>query len=233
MKKLEELNWFEQCVVKLEVAQEMIEILEAKEVFSVHDQVKINMILGLLKSPMEYSIGAIQSKYGKEKERSYVPIKRNGQSNEDFKKYFKSKLGTDSDEVLKLLLSVQETEGVHWHRQLHEMNNNEKHSSITLHTKMITEHIDRIVLPGNNVLIDSSFSYKEGSNSKFLVVDGKEVDLTNTKGFTRSTSLVFDNNGEDVFEFLKLSFDGVNKFIIDTYVLLEGKEPEFDIYDDF
>lgn len=229
MKKLNELSWFEQCIVKLDVAQDSIHQLESQKVFDVHDQVKVNMILGLLKSPIDYSINAIQSKYGREKKKAYVPYLKENQSYESFKVKLLNELGTDSDEALQLILSVQEIEGIQWYSQLNEMNNTEKHNSITLHKKRIIENSGHLILPGNNIISNNIFEYSEDSNSRQIVIDGESIDFTSAEGYSREEFLTFDFNGEPVFDFLNLSLNKVNDFIIDTYILLEGQEPSLSI----
>ena len=51
--------------------------------------------------------------------------------------------------------------------------------------------------------------------------------------FVRDNLKSYNLNIDIISKAIKNNLIEVNEFVIDTYVLLEGKEPEFDMYDDF
>lgn len=64
---LKEADWFRQSVYKLDYVLMEIDFLKSVQKHSVYDQIRINTLLNLLKSPMEYAVQALTHFKGKKR----------------------------------------------------------------------------------------------------------------------------------------------------------------------
>ena len=85
MKKIQDLDWFEHSIIKLELALEEIETLEMKRDFNIKDQVKINTILGYLRSPIDYAITEIHRRGKPKRKKAFFPFYTDDLDDKKFK----------------------------------------------------------------------------------------------------------------------------------------------------
>lgn len=57
-----DLDWYQQCIYKMEYFLKEIEILKQKRSFELFDQIRLNTLLNIIKSPMEYATLALTKK---------------------------------------------------------------------------------------------------------------------------------------------------------------------------
>ena len=62
----------------------------------------------------------------------------------------------------------------------------------------------------------------EGSESKGIVIDGKEIDITKNEGYTYEEELYFEYNNREVFSFLDEVYHMVNNFVLDIKEYIEN-----------
>lgn len=230
MRKLKDLNWFEQCIVKLEVAEEAIENMRKLKVFTFHDQVKVNIILNLLKAPMDYCMKETAKKYRNIRKRAYIPVRNEKENIEKFKQRVQNEFEVIDPSMVELFVSIQDFDGNAWYREFNKMNNDEKHSNIVYHLKTITENNG--VLQYNDGLTEIDISnnitvYDEGSSVPTVEINGKIIPLNEGIGGSKEEDLRFEHNNEEVFDFLREVLINVNEFVLDTYKLLEDEEPGY------
>lgn len=215
MKLFKDMDWYEQSCAKLGFASKKIEFLKEKKTFDNDDLIMLNLLLTVLKSPMEYAIAAIQESNGVTDQNSYVPFKHNNQKMRNYIRNVKTRLGTDSQEIIDALLELQSSD---IYNQFNTMQNNEKHGSINSHNIQHTQHIGFAQIGG---LTFSNVSFiNNGTKGIFIANENSEIDLTSNPTYSYTQNLKFNHNNEDVFEFLELIHFRSSKFIEKVYSFL-------------
>src|SRR5699024_10061324 len=96
MKKLKELDLYEQSVQKLEFCLMHIDNLKNKEELDINDQIMINLLLKVIKSSMEYSIQYLKEYKNISKNKSsYIPNKKELKSIEKYYEVLNERFGVD------------------------------------------------------------------------------------------------------------------------------------------
>jgi len=208
MKLFKDMNWYEQSYEKLRFAGKKIECLKQQKTFDNDDLIMLNLLLTVLKSPMEYAIAAIQESNGVTDQKSYVPFKHNNQKMRNYIRNVKTRLGTDSQEIIDALLELQSND---IYNQFNTMQNNEKHGSINFHDIQHTQHIGFAQIGG--VTLSNISFVNNGTKGIFIANEDGEIDLTSNPTYSYNQSLKFNHNNEDVFEFLELIHFRASKFI--------------------
>ncbi|MCG1310310.1 hypothetical protein ACUXKH_000837 [Staphylococcus epidermidis] len=213
-----DLDWYQQCIYKMNYFLEEIKILKEKKDFEVNDQIRINILLNVIKSPMEYATLALVRKVSK-KDNAFLPFRQSYYDDKKFKSHIKEKLGYVDAGIYSIFnqLFVDDL-----YTQFNDMQNNEKHSGINIHRKKIIENSGYGVY-GNNIIINNYTSVRdEETKSTGIVINGEEIDITKNEGYTLKNEIYFEYNNREVFEFLDEVYQMVNNFVIDIKHYIEN-----------
>lgn len=222
MKKLKDLDFLEQSVQKLEFCLIHIDNLKNKEELDMNDQIMINLLLNVFKSSMEYSIQSIRkcNKVSKNKS-SNIPNKKEAKTIEEFYETLNERFGVNDENGRSVFDNLFLT---NTYSHFNKMQNDEKHVRINTHIEHITENTGYINLPGNINIGDNTITRTKEGDSKGVVLDGEELNLTQNKGYSYDEQIYFEYNNREVFEFLEEVFDLVNNFVIDIKEYIKNKE---------
>lgn len=205
-----DLDWYQQCIYKMKYFSKEIETLKQKKSFDLFDQIKVNTLLSIIKSPMEYATLAL-TKSVSNKNYAYVPFRKTYFDDEKFRKVIKEKIGYVNDEIFFIFnkLFVDEL-----YKQFNDMQNDEKHSNINTHIVYVTENTGYIEFPGNIIIKDSVIKRIKGSEQKGVTWNEENVDLSKNEGYTYEEELYFEYNNREVFSFLDEVYHMVNNFVL-------------------
>jgi len=219
---LKEADWFRQSVYKLDYVLMEIDFLKSVQKHSVYDQIRINTLLNLLKSPMEYAVQALTHFKGK-KTTSFIPHKQKHYTKDKYKQYVQKKFGWIDEPILNILNGLFEDD---LYECFNDMHNNEKHSNINIQRKKIIEN-SGLGVYGNNIVINNvTIIRDEDSDNKGIVIDDKEIDITKNEGYTYEEELYFEYNNREVFSFLDEVYHMVNNFVLDIKEYIENRRDE-------
>lgn len=222
MKKLKDLDSHEQSVQKLEFCLFHIDNLKKKEVLDMNDQIMINLLLNVFKSSMEYSIQYLRKTNNvPKKQLSYIPNKNDLKKVEKFYELLKQRFGVDDKKGRDIFDALFEA---NTYNQFNKMQNDEKHAQINKHEDYIIENIGNINLPGDITIANSTIIRSKDSESKSVVIDEEELDLSRTEGYSYDEAIYFEYNNREVFEFLYEVFELVNNFVLDIKEYIDSKE---------
>lgn len=98
-----DLDWYQQCIYKMEYFLKEIEILKQKESFELFDQIRLNTLLNIIKSPMEYATLAL-TKSVSNKSNAFVPFRKNNFDDKNFRKIIKEKIGYVDDDIFRFII---------------------------------------------------------------------------------------------------------------------------------
>lgn len=213
-----DLDWYQQCIYKMEYFLKEIEILKQKESFDLFDQIRLNTLLNIIKSPMEYATLAL-TKSVSNKSNAFVPFRKNDFDDKNFRKIIKEKIGYVDDDIFSIYnrLFVDDL-----YKQFNDMQNYEKHSHINVHNQYVTENTGTIEYPGGIIIKDNVIVRKLGTDQKGLVYNNEESDLSQNKGYTYEEELYFEYNNREVFSFLDEVYHMVNNFVLDIKEYIEN-----------
>lgn len=222
MKKLKDLDSHEQSVQKLEFCLFHIDNLKKKEVLDMNDQIMINLLLNVFKSSMEYSIQYLRRTNNvPKKQLSYIPNKNDFKKVEKFYELLKQRFGVGDKKGKDIFDTLFVT---NTYNQFNKMQNDEKHAQINTHEDYIIENTGTMNLPGNINIGDNTISRRKNGESKGIVLNGDELDLSQNDGYSYDEKIYFEYNNRDVFEFLYEVFELVNNFVIDIKEYIDNKE---------
>ena len=211
MKRLKELTLYDQSIQKLEFYLYHIELLKQKQAINLNDQIMINLLLNVLKSSMEYSIKYL---------RNYnIPNKNDFKNDENFYNVLEQRFGVRDEKGRTIFDNLFST---NLYNEFNKMQNNEKHSNINIQRKKVIENSGLGVYGNNNVINNFTIIRDEGSESKGIVIDGKEIDITKNEGYTYEEELYFEYNNREVFSFLDEVYHMVNNFVLDIKEYIEN-----------
>lgn len=222
MKKLKDLNLHEQSLQKLEFCLFHIDNLNKKEVLDMNDQIMINLLLNVFKSSMEYSIQYLRS-YNQisKSEKQYILNKEEFKNMERYYELLEQRFGVDDKKGRDIFDALFEA---NTYNQFNKMQNDEKHAQINKHEDYIIENIGNINLPGDITIANSTIIRSKDSESKGMVIDEEELDLSGTEGYSYDEAIYFEYNNREVFEFLYEVFELVNNFVLDIKEYIDNKE---------
>ncbi|WHI53736.1 hypothetical protein [Mammaliicoccus lentus] len=215
-----ELSWYEQCNYKMEYFIKEIEYLKQKDVLNMYDQIRINTLLNIIKSPMEYATFALTQTVGKQKN-AYIPFRKPYMDDKNYKKEINKKFGYVDETIFNIYNKLFESDV---YEQFNDMHNNEKHTSINDHVEYISENTGVMNLPGNINIGNNTIKRPKDGESKGVVLYGEELDLTQNKGYSYDEEIYFEYNNREVFEFLDEVFNLVNNFVVDIKEYIDNKE---------
>ncbi|MCJ0951040.1 hypothetical protein [Mammaliicoccus sciuri] len=222
MKKLKDLDSYEQSVQKLEFCLFHIENLKKKEVLDMNDQIMINLLLNVFKSSMEYSIQYLRRTNNvSKKQLSYIPNKNDFKKVEKFYELLKQRFGVDDKKGRDIFDNLFKTK---IYNQFNKMQNNEKHAQINEHEDYIIENTGNLFLPGKINIGNNIITRRNDGESKGVVIDGKEIDLSRNEGYSYDEAIYFEYNKREVFEFLYEVYELVNNFVVDIKEYVDSKE---------
>ncbi|PKI10982.1 hypothetical protein CW747_02245 [Staphylococcus shinii] len=217
-----DLDWYQQCIYKMEYFLKEIEILKQKESFELFDQIRLNTLLNIIKSPMEYATLAL-TKSVSNKSNAFVPFRKNNFDDKNFRKIIKEKIGYVDDDIFSIYnrLFVDDL-----YKQFNDMHNYEKHTQINTHIEYITENTGYMELPGNIIINNNTNVRRKESNQNIVTWDDREMDISNNDGYTCKEELYFEYNDKEVFNFLDEVFQMVNNLVIDIKEYIENRSDE-------
>jgi len=224
MKRLKELTLYDQSIQKLEFYLYHIELLKQKQAINLNDQIMINLLLNVFKSSMEYSIKYLRN-YNKinKKINSYIPNKNDFKNDEKFYNVLEQRFGVRDEKGRTIFDNLFST---NLYNEFNKMQNNEKHSSINIHRKNIIENSGSGVYGNNIVINNNAIIRNEDSDSKGIVIDDKEIDITKNEGYTYEEVLYFEYNNREVFSFLDEVYHMVNNFVLDIKEYIGNRRDE-------
>lgn len=218
MKSLDDANWFENCQYKFEYVDCEVRELKYKEKLDIYDEIKINTLLNVLKSPMEYANLELAKILGK-KQKSSIPFRKEKYTDEDFMKAIRNKLQYVDQEIFNIFNKLFKDKN---YEIFNNMQNDEKHSHINTHYKEVTHTTELAIFPNNIVLKNVSITGPEDFNA--IEYNGQPVDLSNSQGYTYEEVYYFyyknENIGE-VFTFLDKVKDMAKEFVEDIKNYIE------------
>lgn len=213
MKKLKDLDSHEQSVQKLEFCLFHIDKLKKKEVLDMNDQIMINLLLNVFKSSMEYSIQHLRNHNNISKsEKPYILNKEDFKNMEKYYELLKQRFGVDDKKGRDIFDNLFKTK---IYNQFNKMQNNEKHAQINEQVEYITENTGVMNLPGEIFIGNNTISRRKNGESKGVVLNGDELELSQNDGYSYDEKIYFEYNNREVFEFLYEVFELVNNFVID------------------
>ncbi|MFI3377685.1 hypothetical protein [Mammaliicoccus sciuri] len=222
MKKLKDLDSHEQSVQKLEFCLFHIDTLKKKEVLDMNDQIMINLLLNVFKSSMEYSIQYLRRTNNVPKRQlSYIPNKNDFKKVEKFYELLKQRFGVGDKKGRDIFDALFEA---NTYNQFNKMQNDEKHAQINTHEDYIIENTGKMFLPGKINIENNIITRRNDGESKGVVIDGKEIDLSRNDGYSYDEAIYFEYNKREVFEFLYEVYELVNNFIVDIKDYVDSKE---------
>lgn len=146
---LKDLDWYENCICKIEYVKYEIELLKKKERLNAYDQLKINTLLHTLNSPLEYALSQF---YKKENFGSNVPNNKNNLDDAAYKKKIEDKFRHTIDyKLFNIIKSLTQND---LYQNLNDMNNNEKHNFINKHSKYVTRTTEFATYPNGIIIKD-------------------------------------------------------------------------------
>lgn len=226
MRLLKDLDWEQQCICKLEYFLNEIKYLEQKSNFDIYDQIRINTLLNILKSPMEYATLTL-TKYVSKKQRAFLPFRKDYFNDKDFRNHIKEKIGYVDDDIFTIYNNLFKND---LYKVFNDMQNYEKHSHINVHNQYVTENTGTIEYPGGIIIKDNVIVRKLGTDQKGLVYNNEESDLSQNKGYSYEEELYFEYNNREVFSFLDDVYHMVYKFIADIKEYIEKRSDEHGRY---
>ncbi|PTI37519.1 hypothetical protein BU056_12395, partial [Staphylococcus succinus] len=134
---LKDADWFQQSTYKLDYVLMEIDFLKSVQKLSVYDQIRMNTLLNLLKTPMEYAVQALTRFKGKTTT-SFIPHKQKSHTKEKYKQHIQKKFGWVDEPILTILNKLFEND---LYESFNSMHNNEKHSHINIQVKTISKAI--------------------------------------------------------------------------------------------
>lgn len=188
MIKLENADWYQNCNFKIEYVDIEKSELQKKEKLNVYDQIKINTLLNILKSPMEYATYELSNKFGKSN--SFIPFRKKGTTNNKYKEHLKNNIGHVDETIYNIFNNLFESS---LYETFNTMHNDEKHIKINVHYKEITQTTECAVYPNNIVLNNIKVV---GDMSSGIAINGKEVDLSQSTGYHYEEEYFFVYKGE-------------------------------------
>lgn len=222
------LDWFDQCVLRLDFANEEIEKISEYLKITRYYPIQINNILANLRSPIDYSISAVKREVGYDDGRTNFPFKQENQSIQSYKKTVNTMLGVCDDELINILLSIQKHNDVKWFDDLNKIYNKDKHQSIVT---LLPKKYQKV--EGGRGFFKFSFEFEGDIAEDFVFPNFAPAFLPNgltLRDFKRHPSyqshdiVVFQYNQEPIYDFLKEVLEGVNEFIIDIKEYIENKK---------
>lgn len=220
MKKLKDLDLYEQSVQKLEFCLFHMDNLKKKEILDINDQIMINLLLNVFKSSMEYSIQYLRNHNNiSNSEKSYILNKDDFKKIERYYELLKQRFGVDDKKGRDIFDNLFVT---NTYNQFNKMQNNEKHARINTHEDYIIENTGIMNLPGNINIGNNTIKRLKDVESKGVVLNGDELDLSQNEGYTYGEEIYFEYNDKEVFIFLDEVFQMVNNFVIDIKEYIEN-----------
>lgn len=220
MRKLAEMDWFDNSCLKLEFCLFHIEQMKSLQSFTLLDQVMVNVILNTLKHPFDYAAYTMQRTYAKNKVskrlNTEIPFRLEDSTFDKYYHYFKLKTQIFNKDIAKLYWDMQESRV---YEIFNKMQNNEKHSAINIHKVVKTENIPFMRIGGMNI---SNITMSDVKHP--VVVGDKEIDVTQFEGYSSYETLSFEYKDLEVFDFLMEVWQLANNFIIDIKEYMENKE---------
>ncbi|MCJ1765549.1 hypothetical protein [Mammaliicoccus sciuri] len=221
MKKLKNLDSYEQSVQKLEFCLFHIDNLNNKEVLDMNDQIMINLLLNVFKSSMEYSIQYLRQFNKVSKKRtSYIPNKKEINNTEKFYELLKHRFGVEDNKGREIFDSLFSTE---IYTQFNSMQNKEKHSYINVQTKHITKRIGHTEQNGMTIK-NVGLTANEDAIDNLILLGEEKIDYEKVDGYSYDEIVYFEYNNKEVFEFLYEVFELVNNFVVDIKEYIDSKE---------
>lgn len=213
-----DLDWYQQCIYKMKYFSKEIEILKQKESFELFDQIRLNTLLNIIKSPMEYATLAL-TKSVSNKRNAFVPFRKTYFDDKKFRKIIKEKLGYVDDDIFSIYnrLFVDDL-----YKQFNDMHNYEKHTQINTHIEYITENTGYMEFPGNIIINNSIIKRAKGSEQKGVTWNEENIDISENEGYTYKEELYFEYNDKEVFSFLDDVYHMVYKFVTDIKEYIEN-----------
>ncbi|AXV42940.1 hypothetical protein K1Y28_04955 [Staphylococcus warneri] len=221
MKKLKELDLYEQSIQKLNFCLYHIENLKKKEELDLNDQIMINLLLNVYKSVMEYSIQRIKKHNNVSKNKKpYIPNKKEMKSIETFYNLLNERFGVNDNRGREIFDSLFYTET---YNEFNKMQNNEKHSMINVQFKNITKGIGYTEQKGV-IIKDVSISGHEDNVDTLIMPNSRKIDFSKVKDYSYKEEIYFEYNNREVFEFLDDVYQMVNNFVIDIREYIDKRD---------
>lgn len=213
MTSLNEGDWYQNCIYKIKYVEREIELLREKEKLDMYDEIKINTLLNVLKSPMEYATRELSNKFGKNS--AFIPFRKSEYTDQKYRNILKEKIGYVDNKIYNI---YNELFNDTLYQTFNNMHNSEKHVEIGKHRKEVTHTTEFSVYPNNIIVQNLSIKGPEGFNP--ISINEKKVDLTDYHYEEKYYFLYENDIDEEVFSFLNKVKKMVVKFIdeINLYI---------------
>ncbi|MDP4447527.1 hypothetical protein [Staphylococcus hyicus] len=228
MKSLFDANWYEKCQYKFEYVNREVKELKNKEKLDIYDEIKLNTLLNVLKSPMDYAYLELVKTIGKinidetSKNKLSIPFRPQKYTDGDFKKRIICKVGCVNKEIFKIFNKLFEDKT---YEIFNNMQNDEKHNHINTHYIEVSHKTE--------------FSFYNDSVSEIDSITGEEDQnvVKMSKGSSNLQEHYYEENyyfyykdkkvGE-VFSFLNKVENMAKEFVegIKVYIDTSNKTPE-------
>lgn len=215
---LKDLDWYENCICKIEYVKYEIELLKKKERLNAYDQLKINTLLHTLNSPLEYALSQF---YKKENFDSNVPNNKNNLDDAAYKKKIEDKFRHTIDyKLFNIIKSLTQND---LYQNLNDMNNNEKHNFINKHSKYVTRTTEFATYPNGIIIKDFTSTQKVDYGENLNESIKSDVEPIYHSGEHYEEEYIFIENGMEVFRFLRDVTSMVTDFVENIKQYLDEK----------
>lgn len=207
---LKDADWYQQSIYKLDYVLMEIEFLKSVRKLSVYEQIRVNTLLNILKTPMEYAIQAL-TRFKGITTTSSIPHKQKHHTEEKYKHHIQKKFGWVDESILTILNKLFEND---LYESFNNMQNSEKHSHINIQVKTISKDIG-YTKQNNIIMQDIKVIGNEDNIDNLIKFNDKEIDWSRVEGYDYNEILYFEYNNREVFSFLDDVYQMVNNFVID------------------
>ncbi|PNY96877.1 hypothetical protein CD151_02045, partial [Staphylococcus chromogenes] len=140
MKSLGYVDWYENCQYKFKYVDREVGELKNKEKLDIYDEIKLNTLLNVLKSPMDYANLELAKLFTDNPSRRVgIPFRKKNLTDELFKNKISEKLEMDNNIVDQEIFKIfDELFKDKTYEIFNEMQNEEKHVHINTHNKEVT-----------------------------------------------------------------------------------------------
>lgn len=214
---LKDLDWYENCIYKIEYVKFEVKELKKKERLNAYDQIKINTLLNVLNSPLEYA--ALQF-YKKGNYGSNIPARKENSDDDEYRQKMKRRFKQEIDnELFNIFNNLIQNP---YYKDLHKMNNDEKHDFINRHNKKVTKNTELAIYGG---VVISNFTSVQNVNYDNYEKESIKSDIEPlyTTGEIYKEEFIFTMNNREVFQFLNDLILMVEKFVEDIKGYLSKK----------
>lgn len=217
MKSLVDVDWYEHCQYKFKYVDREVGELKNKEKLDIYDEIKLNTLLNVLKSPMDYANLELAKLFtDKPSPRVIIPFREKNYTDERFKNEIKKQLKIKNNIVDQEMFEIfDELFKDKTYKIFNTMQNIEKHAYINSHHNELKRTTEFSFYNVNNSEIDS---FAKGEDSKVVKMSNKSNDSSKFQGNYYKEIYYFyyeEEKVDEVFGFLNKVENMAKKFVED------------------